>query len=529
MRSHFILLALIVVASSLVATSCMLPSMSGNITPIQGVTVTNTSAQGISSPVDGDPGVVSLPNGEFATLNVLSETKLSLAKYQPSLNVVWSQQIILPEPETSIRMVNGIYKSNGNDHPAIGTVSIAQELMLQLFVRGDRIALVSSLFGKDDSISAVVRHFDIATGKDTTTRTLHRAQLDSRLPDIAKRYNAFFSPDSSKILLYVFGRNGSDEGGLVNVTTFTADFAPIASTQIPFTLPKDQKRWPSLRIDNAGNVCMIDVTSQNTVTVTRHDLLATTSRVLSKNFPDLARSAANIGEMKAVVEPDNTLLLAFAAVSDDELAGAVLARFDFSTQGATFTRFFSTSSSLLNQKIGSKEMENPYFHSLMRVEDSRQYILLFEERGENERDYRSGFEKIKNPNAITRVYIQYTAGPVLALAFSSTGEPLWQAGFQKKQGLDEDKEYHLASFTPHVTRDGRLQVIYQEETALLLRQFQLASGKEITPKEGKPLLNMGLGSWNMRPFTTWLHDNSALVLCLQGMMSNNWVMYKVGY
>jgi hypothetical protein len=358
---------------------------------------------------------------------------------------------------------------------------------------------------------------------------MHRAQLDSRLPDIAKRYYTSFSPDSSKILLYVFGRNGSDEGGLVNVTTVTADFAPIASAQLPFTVAKDHKRWPSLRIDNAGNVFMIDVTSQNTVTVTRHDLLATTSKVLSKNFPDLARSAARLGEMKAIVEPDNTLLLAFAAVSDDELAGTVLARFDFSTQGTTFTRFFSTSSSLLNQKIGSKEMENPYFHSLMRVEGSGRYVLLFEERGENRHDYRSGFDKLNNRNAITRVYTQYTAGPVLALAFSSTGEPLWQSGFQKKQGLDDDKAYHLASFTPHVTRDGKLQVIYQEETALLLRQFHLASGNEVTPKEGRPLLNMDRGSWNMRPFTTWLQDNSALVLCLQGMMSNNWVMYKVSY
>src|SRR5205085_12046211 len=119
------------------------------------------------------------------------------------------------------------------------------------------------------SIYAVVRHFDVATGRDTTTRTMHRAQLDSRLPDIAKRYYTCFSPDSSKVLLYVFGRNGSDEGGLVNVTTVTADFAPIASAQLPFTVAKDHKVWPSLRIDNAGNVFMIDVTSQNTVTVTR--------------------------------------------------------------------------------------------------------------------------------------------------------------------------------------------------------------------------------------------------------------------
>jgi hypothetical protein len=539
MQSQFLFSILVPVTSSFLFASCMLAAMSGAggmsgaITPIAGTTAINVSAQGMSANVDGDPGAISLGNGEFAILSAINaqpSAKLSLAKYQPSLNVAWSQQIILPDPQTSIRIINGKYRSydqqgRSSDQPAIGVVATAQEMLLRLFSRGNRITLVSSLFGENDSIHAVVRHFDVATGRDTSSAIVHRGQLDDRLPDAARRYYVHFSPDSSKILLYMFGRNGSDQQGMVDIQTMNADFVPIATKSLPFTLSKDQMIWPSLRVDNAGKIYMITVDNRNTVMVVQHNLSTNTNKTLTKNFTDPVRSSARLKEPKAFIEPDNTLLVAFPAHDDEELAGVALVKFDFSTEKTTFTRYFSITPSLLNQKIETKEMENPHFHSLIRAESSGQYLLMFEKRGEYQNDYTSGFAQ----NTITTVYTQYTAGPVFALAFSSTGEPVWQSGFRKKQGFDNDQDYQLASFTPHVTHDGKLQILYHEGTRLLLREFMLTDGREATPKDGRQLMELGRPSFYMRPFTTWLHDNTVLLLCLQGLMSNNWKLYKVGY
>lgn len=439
---------------------------------------------GISNPLDFDNGIVkTVPTNDRGVVIATHGDRISfhLTRFDSLLNMVWETRIPQMAPN---------------------------EKYAYLFYR-DTLVTLFSFESRDSMLLSVRRVFDAADG-----RPVAEAVVDTVVLEYGWRskngYQVFCSPDSTKLLISIWNARASiwagemDDDAVQKLHNTVLDSKSMHSIGNVVWQIGGRERITSRQVDNHGNTYVVSIADKKTITGVMYQADGDEKfHVLRAVIPDPeddfeARTAL------ASVQAVGRLNVAVSLYDgwSGELAGIGTVQFDFTTAAALASLIYLPP--LMEKLIDDDECDNCHIVGLHPTLEAMGSLVILERRWT-----RSGGINI---------------GEIVLLHLDSTLRLRWGSGIIK-----EDSKIGMGfaylGLVAHLIDQTTIRIIYMADPELIMREYSIADGTELTPKDGERLVNCNSAVY-LRSYTTTTVDHDLVFIVLQGGLDATY-LYKV--
>ncbi len=449
-----------------------------------------------------EPMILRLSSDAFIVARSATETELRIEKYSRDLALEWSTPLPINPSRTSFTLFAGL---DGIEH-------FAGEEPGMLLQRNGHLILLSLRRGDDDSIYAVGRIFDIASGKLLHTRTIDSVPRQKEISHEFRYYRSAISSDSNHIVFYTHGYDPGKNVFTMRIAQTDDDLSYARSRIVPLDNGEDLQDLPELAIDPAGDIYVASRSLPDTIRITKYDFKGLSpARSAFVVFSDSTNSSAHAGGSTIYLGDRNDMTVIAPMHDDGDILGSASTTFDRTQFTFGPVKFQALSEAKLEQLFDNDEYSDAFIHSALESDNNKsRYILCLEQMAIN-----YGKSRIAASSSV-----KYKTGDVLLMAFDRSGQPTWQQGIRKSFG-PIDVVPTLFTIAPQVTDKGTLRTVYRDGSSMVATEYRLDDGAEV-PGSRRELLDMDLAAFNRGSATTWLDDSTLLLLLRQGVASKDW-------
>jgi hypothetical protein len=493
------------VGLSLFLVSC---GINRTITPRGAVRLTSTPARLMPTLIDKSGAPARLESGGFVVVEARDDSTLGLHRYSDDLQPGWSVPMMRLETMSSF----GFMSSGGR--PGIGFGTMFKEVVSAVVASPGGVSVIGYRLGESDSLYAIARRYDAATGRELRNDVLYATVMHGDLDAEQRRAFVAVSPDSSKVLVFnlVPGTDASQYS--INARVIDADHTVLRGAIV--SLKSEENRTVrTIEVDNDGNIYAVSTVRGADLQVERHALDGTTSSIRT-SFGDPSRGVT-IGAVVARVDGPNTILVTSPLKSGDDLIGVAMTRLNPLEREPLLKRNFPITETMLEKATGDDEYEFPHMHSIVSTGNG-QHVLVLEQRYTREVTSTPYNARGQAMPMSGRTNTHVVVGNILLVGSNEDGTVKW-LGHVKR----EEQAIVLAGFTEgvlfemlglgmgaHATADGWLHVLHRDKEGLRLRQFNIADGTQRST-DGEILLDMGPGATANVKNAFWIGDHDVLV------------------
>lgn len=324
----------------------------GRLTPTDAVNARSVELEYAPAPFsDGSFGKVVGPD-RFVTMAQTKDDLLRLTMWNGRLDSLWTTDIAIPGRAS---------KSARKDRPR----SPMGEKPTAMYSDGKHLVMFGTRYpGESDSMIAIARLIDPATGQITATRTLTATKVSWLVEEPERQYSFRFSADSTTILCANLDYRGDNrDSAVLCLATFNGDLTPSRTRTVAL---EEATRMQTMRVDNLGDVILAARYGFDTCEVRRITMgggRSDTTVALPLQHPD--GDAPYITSYLADFTGSNDLALFAMYHNDQQFAGLQLAKVRTSTMERTLTTMLTLNQSdfrrALDTTFTSAEFHAIYF------------------------------------------------------------------------------------------------------------------------------------------------------------------------
>jgi hypothetical protein len=482
---------------------------SSSVTAVGGTKLATMTLEGNPYALGDDPSLLRIDNDDFIVTRTISETELRVERYNRSLATVWSTPVTFPDAHSHVRFMLFSF----------GVDKIPGEVPIKLFRRNKEIVMISYRYGDNDTLFALGRTFDIATGKLNQMKMLDTVPDQSQVDRPYRYYAASLAPDSGRIVLYAYGSGRGRNDYYFRIASVSTDLATVSARSVNVPDFHQINELRSMRIDPSGMIYLVSLADDDepdTVRIARYDSrTGVLGPPLNKVITVTGNDDAEIHGVATLFSDDNDLMLLFPLRDDEDLLGTAVMKYDVAKDRFDEPKITLLTEENLEKLVDDDEYEDGVMHTIFRTPNPKaHYIICFE------REHFSESTDMKG----NRSYSFLTAD-ALIMAFDASGAPTWQQALRKSSGKTS-AGFQLITMAPSITDHGALRILYRDDSKIIKQDFSLEDGKEIKT-EFKDLLEVGGAAFNVGTFTTWLDDQTAILLLRQGLWGVDWNLTRL--
>lgn len=450
---------------------------------------------------DGSLGQ-SVGRDRFLTLAHSDDDLLSLTMWSDTLGRLWTTEISIPD-RTPLGTKMNVPRSPEGEKPAM------------IFRSGRQLVMLSTRYSEDDvdSLYAIARLIDPATGKITEMKTLTAAKVNPFLEQRDRRYRFAMSDDSTTILCTLgdVTDNEDDDSVMQHLATFNGDLTPARSRTV--RLAKSMKRSTSskyytMRVDNLGDVILVAHHGNDEYNDQRTDTFEIRRIGMGGGKSDTAITfvvthptipSAHVSNYIADFTGSNDLTLFTLYRNDNLFAGLGLLKVRTSTMERTLTTMLD---------VDQEDFERIVDQQFTRADFNKVYV-----------SQRADARYLITANGSYGGFMSMVGNTYFMISTDNEGKENWRA-IHRLAGLPPLSSY--------AGTDGNLHVVYREVEGLVYDEFDLTSGARV-PDSRRLLVEADLQSiTSPGSFVHWAANKTVILfMTTPAFGAMNWYLYRL--
>ena len=428
----------------------------------------------------------------------------------------------------------------------------SEEDFKRMLFNGKDILLFSVLHNESQKKSTLVAYiFDATTGEKKSQKTLNeqtvgdwmevqgkgavKTTFDNEIcSSLSKnfttnfdyQYQIRFSPDESKILMYIF--DYGKKALQVEVKVFDNNLNELHQGILSIDNGFINYR---IYISNKGDVFILNSERTGRIVVIQYDFVTKSSKLL-----DIQNANTNRASLNLKVFSDDQVYISCINTADNKLAGVMYAKFDFKQNTIERLNFHDLSEGIKQtvqiMRSSNKNLvggENWMNYEIVKFEVNQfeKIIIVLEKREISGAGYTYNNLSVNNPKNWVEKAVKVNTEGVLLFSFNKDDELLWENFYQKSQVNDVVMGMTASSFSFNVTDDGRLRMFYPsyENTSGIYNVINYIEWDELTgikTKEMKAPNDEGVSM--LKDYTVWWEDR-VMVVGRKGLLGKKSFMH----
>jgi hypothetical protein len=406
-----------------------------------------------------------------------------------------------------------------------------------LYFNGKELILLSVIHNTDSKLSVLKAYaFDPATGakkwdkeldklkikewagvkyKGAVKQSFHNAIGSSLtrnyVTPLQYQYDIKFSPDSSRILSYIY-----DYGQphlLAKVKIYDKEFNVLDTASISI-----DNNFISYGIypNNAGDIFIVNVDRLGRMVVIKYAIKTKDIKLL-----DIQYSSSNRESLQIHVFNDNIVYVANINTNNGRLVGVMYSKFNFEHSLVEKINYHELSE-------GLKQTINTTRHSSRKPEENwlnyevtdfivNQYekiILVLEKKEINGPGYTYNAEAVNDQSTWVEREVRINVEGVIFFSFNHDDEIMWENFYMKSQNADIVSGYSTASFSLDNSAENKIRMVYASSdnsagiyTVINLVEWDEFNGNKLrdVPLQNDEKLTL------IRQFSLWWEDKLVIV------------------
>lgn len=323
----------------------------------------------------------------------------------------------------------------------------------------------------DDSIYAVARTFDQATGKLERDTVVMGLEIP---PELLPEYRVIRSDISwgkKYAIVYLMSRYIDERAMDVDLVLMGTDLKPVTRRRIRFNHLVNES-LVNIQVDDEGDIFLLSQTDNGKIQMIKIKLLGEEKQqVLTTDFHETVEMGGKLMDFEAAIEDPYTVRLmaaTFNPKSGGSIAGVAVAKMDFRDDTVSNRHIVPIQEKDLKQGSESLDMRYPVFVNWLIKNSSPSYVMFFEQRS----------SPASNPNVVN-------CDNVMMIGLEKNGDLKWCSGFHKGQ-VDYTGSFISGSFATQFISDGVLRFSYGQNGMFFKHDFTINDGK--TTREAGPLM-----------------------------------------
>lgn len=307
-------------------------------------------------------------SGQFVTMSRPSGDSVALTCWNDTLGQIWRTAFATPDRGSST-------------HDESWHISRCGENPFSILRRGGSLNMLSTrnYDEHDDSLLAITRSIDPASGRITEPVVLAATRIKGYLPRVYRRWFFLIAPDSNIVLCISPDNDGDERQNVAKIVAVGYDGTQLASREIPIG---DLNALDEFRIDHQGDLFQITRVAPDTIRVRLFGICTQrldTTLMLHLDFPGAGDAA--ITDYIATFVGANNLALFTVHSSAHTFEGMRWTKIRTSTFEHS-SRTLSINREATKQLHNGENLTNVYFRSLYVSTkiDSRYFIVLAAQR-----------------------------------------------------------------------------------------------------------------------------------------------------
>jgi len=448
-----------------------------------------------------DPIIFKLAGDGFIVTRISTEMEILIEKYNHDLTLAWSTPVPIAPPQQSTDVF---------EYSESTRYIIAEDIQM-LLENDKRLVMFSVRHGANDSIYEIGRVFDIASGELLHTKTIDSVPGTIKITRNFRQYEHAISPDSSTIIFYTHQYDSAADLLAMRIVQTDISLFVSAARTVPLRESYELQALPMLWTNRSGDIYGITRRPKDTFEIMEYDFKSSgIARSMLIVFSDSTHRSAHPGQSAFNLNDRNTLRIIASMENGDDLVGTATTTCDLTGFTSDPVAYHPITETALIDLFNDDDYSYAHQQSVYSTDLAMgRYIICFEQ-------------------LITRVategrreYISYRTGNALLMGFDGAGAPTWQQGL-RKNGRMVGGSLALLAMATQPTPRGTLRIVYRDDLDLRVVEYSLKDGTEI-PGSRRQLLEMGNISGSSAPATTWLDEDTLLLLLQrQGLFSRDW-------
>jgi hypothetical protein len=427
-----------------------------------------------------------------------------------------------------------------------------EEDFKEMFFNGTDIILFSVVHDEAQKKAKIVAYtFDAVTGVKKADKVLHERIIGEWVDvqgkgavktnftneicsSLAKhfttnfeyQYQIKYSPDKSKILIYIFDygqKHLQTEIKLFDKTLkeLQQGVIPIDNGFINYGI------YPS----NNGDMFILNSERTGRIVVIQYNINTKVNKLL-----DIQNASTNRSSLNLQVFSNSEVYISCINTASNKLAGVMYAKFDFKQNTVERLNFHDLSEGLQqtvqimrssNKNLIGQESWLNYEIVHFNVNEYEKIIMVLEKREITGVGSSYNNLSVNNPKNWAEKAVKVNTEGVLLFSFNKEDELLWENFYQKSQINDVLMGITGSSFSFNITDDGRLRMFYPsyENTSGIYHIINFVEWDELTGNKTKDLKAPNdEGISMLTDYTVWWEDR-VMVVGKKGLLGKKSFMH----
>ena len=353
---------------------------------------------------------------------------------------------------------------------------------------------------------------DISNGKvvEHFQDMVNNSQSRSFVTPFEYQYYFSFSPDSSKILTYIYDFHEKPLKAhikILNAETFDVQHEGV--------IPIDNKFVNyGLYINNKSEVYILNVNESSRVALVKYN-------VESKEniFMDISSSLLKRYDFHVQIFNDDQVYVFNLAASNEALKGLMITKFDFKEQVIARINDYAISSEMQqsfelllkhSDYAVMKEDWRHYYISSVYLNEYEKVIMVLEKKYIESPVFQYATLSTMHPDHCFEKIGRVFTGPLLMFSFNAQDEIMWETILLKYQSNDISQGNISIGYNSYLTEEGQLKIVYPYAASangisskINYSVYDVLNGSRLKSLELKNEEQLTL----MTPWSLWTNEN----------------------
>lgn len=341
------------------------------------------------------------------------------------------------------------------------------------------------------------------------------------------QYQVVFSPDSSKILTYIF--DYSKNGLIANAAIFNKDLERTVDGIVP--IDNNFVNY-GIHVNNSGGLYILNVDRLGRIVVIQYNLESRDNKLLDIQYASTFREG-----LKFHIHKDNEVYVGCVSSKNNAMVGVLYAKFNFDSNLVEKINFHNLSNNLLQTADATRSGKFKYSENWQNYELTNFYVnsfekimMILEKREVSSIGYNYKSESVLSPEKWEERMGKVNTESLVILSFNASDEVMWENYYAKSQSAELTSGMTSCSFVPLIN-DEAIKIIYASAdnasgvfNSYNYVEWDAQSGSKI--KEIKLQNDEGLAL--VRNYSIWL-NNKFIVTGKKGLLGKKYIIttYKL--
>lgn len=465
---------------------------------------------------DGRNEVVKVSGSEFITITktrggISGASEFALQKYDLTLKPKFTTVLIAESSED----YKDIYY-NGTDIILLSVIHNTSNQESKLMAYGFDFNTGTKKWDKELDKNKVAEWVTIkykGVVKESFENCVGSCLSKNFVTPLQYQYHTKFSPDSSKLISYIF--DYSQKNLIANLKVYDKSLSLIDTAKI--NIDNNFINY-GIYVNNLGELFIMNVDRLGRIVVIKYNIKTKATALL-----DIQYSSANRECLNLQILNNDAVYVANTTVSGARLTGVMYSKFDFKTNLVEKINYHELTEGLRQtihtMRSSSKSLKGEdnflnYELTHFLLNQYEKIVLVLEKREVSSPGYTFDPGGVNDPQKWLEKTAKVNTEGVILFSFNANDELMWENFYLKSQNVDASNALTTTSFSFFESEEGQLRMIYSssDNAAGIFNVINYVEWDGISGNKMKdiPLQNEeGLGL--IRNYTIWWDDKLVLV------------------